>query len=143
VVITGIATCSEGLDTVGLLRESFNTVAGKLSDNTNIDLNQGMVHYFTTQETTTSTPNIRFSSSKSLNNMMKSGDVASVTVITTAAAGGYSANWTIDGSAVTEEWVGGSAPSAGGSDGLDIYGITILKTGDGAYKFIGNLTNAT
>ncbi len=143
VSITGIATCSEGLDTVGLLRESFNTVAGKLSDNTNIDLEDGMVHYFSTQETTTSTPNIRYSSSKSLNNMLSTGDAISITVITTAAAGGYSANWTIDGSAVTEEWVGGSAPSAGGSDGLDIYGITILKTGDGAYKFIGNLTNAT
>jgi len=143
VSITGIATVTQGLNTDGLLSEKFNTTAGKLSDNTNIDLEDGMVHYFSTQETTTSTPNIRYSSSKSLNNMLSTGDAISITVITTAAAGGYSANWTIDGSAVTEEWVGGSAPSAGGSDGLDIYGITILKTGDGAYKFIGNLTNAT
>jgi hypothetical protein len=142
-VITGIATVTQGLNTDGLLSEKFNTTAGKLSDNTNIDLEDGMVHYFSTQETTTSTPNIRYSSSKSLNNMLSTGDAISITVITTAAAGGYSANWTIDGSAVTEDWVGGSAPSAGGSDGLDIYGITILKTGDGAYKFIGNLTNAT
>ena len=143
VSITGIATVTQGLNTDGLLSEKFNTTAGKLSDNTNIDLEDGMVHYFSTQETTTSTPNIRYSSSKSLNNMLSTGDAISITVITTAAAGGYSANWTIDGSAVTEEWVGGSAPSAGGSDGLDIYGITILKTGSGAYKFIGNLTNAT
>ena len=143
VSITGIATVSQGLNTDGLLSEKFNTTAGKLSDNTNIDLEDGMVHYFSTQETTTSTPNIRYSSSKSLNNMLSIGDAISVTVITTAAAGGYSANWTIDSGSRTEEWVGGSAPSAGGSDGLDIYGITILKTGNGTYKFIANLTNAT
>ena len=76
--------------------------------------------------------------------MLSIGDAISVTVITTAAAGGYSANWNIDGNGQTEEWVGGSAPSAGGSDGLDIYGITILKTSSSpAYKVIVNLTNAT
>ena len=78
---------------------------------------------------------------------MAVGDVASVTVITTAAAAGYCANWTIDGNAVTEEWVGGAAPSASGSDGLDIYSLTIIKTGtgtgDSGFKVIGNLSNAT
>ena len=79
---------------------------------------------------------------------MDTGDVCSVTLITTAAAAGYSANLTIDGNAVTEEWVGGSAPSEGGSDGLDIYVLTIIcthstNTGDSGFKVIGNLTNAT
>ena len=142
-VTTGIGTFSNGLDTVGMLRESFNTTAGKLSDNTNIDLAQGMVHYFTTQETTTSTPNIRFSSSYSLNNMMNDGDAITVTIITTAAAGGYSAQLTIDGSAVTEQWVGGAAPSAGGSDGYDILTYNILKTSNATFFVIGNLVNAT
>ena len=142
-VTTGIGTFTAGANFDGILSEKFNTVAGKLSDNTTIDLEDGMIHYFSTQETTTCTPNIRYSSSKSLNNMLSIGDAISVTVITTAAAGGYSANWTIDSGSRTEEWVGGSAPSAGGSDGLDIYGITILKTGNGTYKFIANLTNAT
>ena len=74
---------------------------------------------------------------------MHIGDVTTVTVITTCDANGYSANWTIDGSAVTEEWVGGSAPSEGGSDGLDIYTFTIIKTANATFKVIGNLTNAT
>ena len=143
VKITGIATCSNGLDTVGMQRESFNTVANKLSAAPNIDLEQGMIHYFTTTETTTATPNIRYSSTKSLNNMMSDGDAITVTIITTAAAAGYSANWEIDGSGITEEWIGGSAPSAGGSDGFDIYTANILKTGSGAYKVFINLVNAT
>ena len=143
VVVTGIMTASTGADYVGLLRESFNTTAGKLSDNTNIDLDQGMIHYFTTQETTTCTPNIRFNSSISLNNKMNTGDAITVNVITTAAAAGYSANWQIDSSNVTEQWVGGSAVSEGGSDGYDIYALNILKTASATFLVIVNKLNAT
>ena len=132
----------------GALTEKCNITAGKLSGNTDIDLDDGMVHYFTTQESTTSTPNIRLNGSTTLNSIMTAGDVITVTLVTTAAAAGYSANVTIDGNAVTEEWVGGSAPSAGGSDGLDIYVYTIIcihatNTGDSGFKVIANLTNAT
>ena len=79
---------------------------------------------------------------------MTAGDVVTVTVITTTAAAGYSAHMTIDGQTITEEWVGGSAPSAGSSDGLDIYCYTIIcthatNTGDSGFKVIANLTNAT
>ncbi len=73
--------------------------------------------------------------------------VCTVTLVTTAAAAGYSANLTLDGVAVTEEWVGGEAPSEGGADGLDIYAYTIIcigtGTGDSGFKVIANLTNAT
>ena len=145
VKITGIATCSNGIDAVGMLREGYHTVANKISAAPNIDIAQGNIHYFTTTETTTATPNIRYDSSKSLNNTMSAGDVLSLTIITTAAAAGYAANWTIDGNAVTEVWVGGAAPSAGGSSGLDIYALTILKTGtgtgDSGFKVIANVTN--
>ena len=128
--------------------ERSNITAGKLSANQDIDLADGMIHYFTTQETTTALPNIRVDGSTTLNSVMDAGDVVSVTLITTAAAAGYSAHVTIDGVAVTEEWVGGSAPSAGGSDGLDIYCYTIIcthatNTGDSGFKVIANLTNAT
>ena len=85
--------------------------------------------------------------SNTLQDAMDTGDVCTVTLITTAAAAGYSANLTIDSVAVTEEWVGGSAPSEGGSDGLDIYCYTIIcigtGTGDSGFKVIANLTNAT
>ena len=130
------------------LVERCKIVSGKLSANTNINLADGMVYYFTTQEDTTSTPNIRVDSSNTLNAAMDAGDVITVTLVTTAAAAGYSANLTIDDVAVTEEWVGGSAPSAGSSDGLDIYTYTIIcthatNTGDSGFKVIANLTNAT
>jgi len=132
----------------GQLIEKVKITAGKLSANQDINLADGMVHYFTTQETGTATPNIRIDGSTSLNSVMLAGDCISVTLITTAAAAGYSANLTIDGVAVTEEWIGGSAPSEGSSDGLDIYAYTIIctndaATGDSGFKVIANLTNAT
>ena len=100
-----------------------------------------MIHYFSTLETTTSTPNIRYNSSKSLNNMLSTGDSVTVTIITTAAAAGYSAQITVDGSVVTEEWNGGSAPSEGGGGGYDCYTITLLKTSNGNFVVLANLSN--
>ena len=130
--LTGSANLS------GLLKEGVNITAGKLSDNTNIDLANGMVHLFTTTETTTSTPNIRFNSSTSLDSSMSVGEAISVNIITTAAAAAYSAQLTIDGAAVTENWVGGSAPSDGGSSGVDIHAYTIVKTASATFTVIAN-----
>ena len=94
-----------------------------------VNLDNGMVHYFTTTETTTSTPNII--SSVGIDTTMSTGDTMAVTIITTAAAAGYSARVSIDGllTGITTSWVGGSEPSAGGSSGVDIYNYTIIKTG--------------
>ena len=73
---------------------------------------------------------------------MSVGESISVTIITTANASAYSANITVDSVAVTERWIGGSAPSAGGSSGNDIHAFTIIKTGDAAYTVLGNYSNA-
>ena len=100
----------------------------------------GMVHLFTTTESTTSTPNIM--STTGINTDMSVGESISVTIITTANASAYSANITIDSVAVTERWIGGSAPSSGGSSGNDIHAFTIIKTGDAAYTVLGNYSNA-
>jgi len=69
----GIITARSGVDLNGTLREKVNVTAGKLSDNLNIDLANGMIHLFTTAESTTSTPNIRVNGSTSLNNVMALG----------------------------------------------------------------------
>ena len=139
-IATGTSFNGE-LHATSLLKEEVNITAGKLSDNTNIDLANGMVHLFTTTETTTSTPNIRYDSSNSLDSKMSIGESITVVIITTAAAAGYSAELTIDGSAVTEEWLGGSAPSTGGSGGYDVYTYNIIKTGSATFVVLANLVN--
>ena len=139
-IATGTSFNGE-LHATSLLKEDVNITAGKLSDNTNIDVANGMVHLFTTTETTTSTPNIRYDASNSLDSKMSTGESVTVVIITTAAAAGYSAELTIDGSAVTEEWLGGSAPSTGGSGGYDVYTYNIIKTGSATFVVLANLVN--
>ena len=123
------------------LTEKVKITAGKLSDNQNINLDNGMVHYFTTAETTTSTPNI--TATAGINTIMSTGDTMVVTIITTAAAAAYSAQLTIEGAATTENWIGGEVPAAGGTSGVDIYSYTIIKTGSAAYTVIGNLSKTS
>ena len=135
----GIITARNGVDFKGVLREKVKITAGKLSDNTQINLDDGMVHFFTTQETTTSAPNI--TSSVGINTIMAVGDTISLSVITTAAAGAYSANWTVDHAAVTEAWNGGAAPAAGGAAGKDFYTLNLIKTGNAAFTVLGNVSN--
>ena len=146
----GIVTTRGGLTTQKMLKEEFNTTAGKLSANLNIDLSNGMVHLFTTQEDATSVPNIRYSSSESLNSRMAVGETVSVTIITTAAAGGYSTGITIDGNAngqnsytLSTNWTGGTAPAAGGASGVDIYAYGIMKTADKTFTIIASQTKTS
>ena len=142
---TGIVTAA-GLDLTGQLREQVNITAGKLSDNTNINVDNGMLHHFTTAETTTATPNI--TSTAGLNTSMAVGDAISVTLVTTAAAAGYASTVHIDGSIIstnsgTLNWTGGTAPSAGGASGVDIYAYTIMKTASATYTVIASLTKTS
>ena len=120
----------------GELIENCKVTAGKLSDNQTINLDNGMVHLFTTTETTTATPNIM--STAGINTSLSNGDAITVTLITTAAAAAYCANIQVDGAAVTENWIGGSAPSAGGSSGVDIHTFTLIKTASATFTVIGN-----
>ena len=145
VTASSTATVSDTLTINGLnsnkaLIEKVNVTAGKLSDNLTINIDSGMVHLFTTAETTTAVPNII--STAGINTDLAVGDAITVNVITTAAAAGYAAEWQIDGIAQTETWVGGSAPSAGGASGTDTYSMNIIKTASATYTVIGNLTNA-
>ena len=145
---TGIVTAtslttSQGVDLTGLLRENVNIVTGKLSDNQNIDLANGMIHYFTTQETTTSTPNLRFDSSTTLDSKMSIGETIALTIITTAGSAAYSAQLTIDGTSITENWVAGEVPNSGGTSGVDIYSYTIIKIGNASFLVIANQTKTS
>ena len=137
----GIITARSGVDFSGNLRETVNITSGTLSANTNINLDNGMVHYFDTIETTTSTPNIM--STVGINTALATGDTIAVTIITTSDTVGYSTCVNIDGVYNDVKWVGGSDPTTGGaSGGLDIYAFNIIKTGSAAYTVIGNLSNA-
>ena len=153
--VSGIATKASPLFTGsiefnGQLKEAVVIEAAKLSDTNKQDLNieSGNVFLFTTAESTTSTPNLRYNASTTLDSKMAVGDCLSVTLITTANASAFCAQLTIDDAAVTELWTGGSAPAGGGSSGVDIHAYTIIKTGTSGtytndYTVIANHTKTS
>ena len=138
----GLLFSGEGANLHGLLKEKVSISADKLSVQPQINIGESAVHYRTTAETTTSTPNIRYSAGMTLNDAMNIGEALTVTIITTAAAAGYSADITIDGNNLAENWIGGAAPSQGSSSGLDIYTYNIIKTANATFTVIANVVNA-
>jgi hypothetical protein len=64
--------------------------------------------------------------------MMAIGEQISVVLLNTNTATAYiPTGFTIDGSAVTPKWLGGSAPATGTVNGIDAYVYTIIKTSGG------------
>ena len=124
----------------GQISEKINISSTALNAGTDIDLDEGMVHYRSTVlGAATVKPNI--TSSVGINTALKIGESIAVTIITAVnSTSNYVNALTIDHADVTESWIGGSAPSAGGGSGYDIYAFNILKTANATYIVIGNHT---
>ena len=107
------------------------------------DLDDGMVHYRTANLGGSGGTSLDLTSSVGISTEMATGDMMSFTLIHAVnATGNYVDHVNIDGYTITENWVGGSAPSAGGGSGVDIYTFNIIKkasgTGDTGFTVIGN-----
>jgi len=123
------------------LIERVSIVANKLSAVPNVSLDNGMVHYYTTNETATATPNII--STAGVNTSMATGDTMSITILSKPNNAGYFPKVSIDGVAtgITTYWSGGSAPSSAESSGVDVNVYQIIKTADATYDILSNTSN--
>ena len=127
-------------DTIQALRETVNIVAGAANNTSNIDTDTGLFWYFTIATTANWTINIRASASVSLNTRMAIGESSTLSIITTQGTTPYMPTaWTIDGNAITPKWIGGTAPITGNASGLDVYNISIIKTGENTFTMINAL----
>ena len=113
----------------------------------NVNLSDNAVHYYTANASGNWTFNFRASASETLNAMMATGEVLTVTLLATNGGTAYipsatnaDCRCTIDGTATTVKWVGGTAPSGGNDNGIDAYTYSIIKTGSGAFTVIGSQT---
>ena len=107
----------------------------------NYDLSTQSVLYYTSNATGNWALNIRGNSSTTLNSMMATGQSMTLAFLATQGSTAYyNSAVTIDGSSVTPKWFGGSAPSAGNANGIDVYTYTIIKTGSAAYVVIASLS---
>ncbi len=130
---TGRATFN-GQGKIQSIAEKVTTAATAATGTVNYDVLTQAVLNFTTNAAANWTLNIRGDGSTSLNNIMDTGE--SITVAHIVKQGGtayYNSAVTIDGSSITPEWQGGTAPSAGNINSLDVYTYTIIKTGDATF----------
>ena len=103
-------------------------------------LTQAVLNY-TTDAAANWTLNIRGDGSNSLDSIMDTGE--SITIAHIVKQGGtpyYNSAVQVDGSSITPEWQGGSAPSAGNASSLDVYSYTIIKTGSATFTALASQT---
>ena len=107
----------------------------------NIETQTASVEVLTANATGNWTLNVTGSVSPAvtLNSTMAVGEQISVVLVTpNGATAYYPTGFTIDGSAVTPKWLGGTAPSSGNINSTDVYVYTIIKTASATYTVLAS-----
>jgi len=151
-----IATTSTGVDITGTALTDGVTVDGPLdieevkervetgtstTGTLNFNFTDGAIVNLTSNQTANRTINFRGDASNSLNSIMSTGQSMTCTVIAKQGTTAYYFNaYQVDGSSVTPEWSGGSAPTGGNASSLDVYTFTIIKTASATFTVLASQT---
>lgn len=120
--------------------ESITVSATAATGTINYDFltNHG-VTYYTTNSSGNWTLNVRGNGSTSLNSILPIGKALTIVfMVTNGSTAYYQTAFQIDGASVTPKWQGGTAPSSGNTNSIDIYSFTIIKTASATYTVIGS-----
>jgi hypothetical protein len=140
----GYLFSGEGLNTRKMLREGVKILGNDLGAVSEINLEEGMTHLRTANLGTDIRPNIRYSATRTLDNIMNTGEGITVTIIHAVSNTAHNVSGLeIDGAIQSVNWIGGSAPSDGGGSGVDIYTFNIIKTAANTYTVIGGHTKTS
>ena len=121
--------------------ETVTIAATAATGTVNFDVSTQSILYYTSNASANWTLNIRGSSSVTLNSIMATGQSVTVThLVTQGSTAYYNSALTVDGSSVTTKVLGGSAPSAGNANSVDVYTYTIIKTGSGSFTVFASQT---
>ena len=123
--------------------EVCQTTSTAATGTINYDTTNQSVRFSKSNATANFVLNFRASSGTTLNTIL--GTDESLTVAFMAQQGGtayYCTSVQIDGttSQVTTEWQGGSAPSSGNANSIDVYTFTIIKTASATYTVLAAQT---
>ena len=109
--------------------ETWSVLATAATGTVNVDIFTSSAVYYTSNSSNNWTFNFRGNSSFTLNSILPVG--SSVTVafaVTNGSPAYYPTAFQIDGSSVTPKWQGGTAPTSGNANSIDLYMFTIIKT---------------
>ena len=118
--------------------ERMTVTAAAPASTQNFDADTQGVLYLTGNTANDWTLNVRGSSGTTINSKLAVGDSTTVALLVTNGSTAYKHTaLTIDGSAQTVKWSGGTAPSAGNASAVDAYSFTIIKTAASTYTVLG------
>lgn len=121
--------------------ETANIVSASATGTINIDFSTNPTVYYTLNSSANWTLNVRGTSSATLNSVVSTGQIATVTFLATNGSTPYRPTvFQVDGSAVTPKWMGGTAPSAGNASSIDAYTLAIIKTADATFTMLASQT---
>jgi len=111
------------------LEESWNVAATAATGTVDFDTLTSTAWLYTSDATGNWTLNVRGDGSTTLASLLDTGDSITIAfAVTQGATAYYASAFQIDGSSVTPEWQGGTAPSEGNASSIDAYVYTIIKT---------------
>lgn len=112
-----------------------------LTSTVNLNTLDGAVFYYTANATGNWTLNVRGDGSNSLNTVMATNDSISFVVMATQGSTAYyQSAMQIDTTSVTPKWAGGTAPTAGNVNSIDVYAFTIIKTANATFTVLASQT---
>ena len=121
--------------------ETVTIAATAATGTVNFDVSTQSILYYTSNASANWTLNIRGDGSTTLNSIMATGQSVTVThLVTQGGTAYYNSALTVDGSSVTPKWSGGTAPSAGNTNSVDVYTYTLIKTGSGSFTVFASQT---
>jgi hypothetical protein len=121
------------------IRETATVSATAATGTINFDTLTQAVLYYTSNASGNWTVNVRGSSGATLNSLMATGQSLSITFLVTQGGTAYYNNaFTVDGSAVTPKWQGGTAPTSGNTSGIDVYTYAIIKTASATFTVLAS-----
>lgn len=131
-----------GTVSIGQILEKATISATAATGTINYELlTNGAVTYYTSNASGNWTLNLRGNSSTTLNSIMSTGQSLTVAfLVTQGSTAYYQSGLQVDGSSVTPKWQGGTAVSAGNTSSVDIYSVTIFKTGDATFSAFASQT---
>jgi len=122
--------------------ENANVIASAATGTLNVDVLNSSIVYYTANTTSNVTINVRGNSTSTLNSVLSVGQTATAVVMLSQGATAYLPNvFSIDSTTVTPKWSGGSAPTAGSANSIDVVAITIVKTASApTYSMLSSIT---
>lgn len=137
--VAGKATLSTA--DVTTVVETASVSATAASGTINIDFSTSPTVYYTSNATANWTFNVRGTSSASLDSVLSTGQIATVTFLATNGATAYRPTvFQVDGVSITPKWMGGTAPSTGNANSIDAYTLAIIKTGSATFVMLASQT---